>query len=407
LSRDELDQQLRSVLRNIHDYVFLQNHPLATLLIPLESHEGPTRAQKLRRMLLEAIERLAPAQDAPLHGHQWRGYHILTSRYVEGQSGEEVRRELALSERQYYREHQAALQALTDQMWERLCEQMAPTAPEPGASRADETLTSLDSELRHLAESPEPVDLAALIGGVRQAVLPLATHHGVSLACHLPSALPPIISHRTVLRQVYIQVMSSLLVLDGVRAVELTTHVARRRVWTRIAVTAHERARLPLDQLGDSLRQARHLVAQLRGEWDAGSERPGTYVVQLGLPTGEPRLLLAVEDNPGAVELMRRYLTQHPFRVVHARSGREALALAHEQLPDVITLDIMLPEQDGWEILQELKHDPELASIPVILASVLAEPALTTAYSLAGYLKKPFSQDELLTLLDRVLGPTD
>ena len=66
----------------------------------------------------------------------------------------------------------------------------------------------------------------------------------------------------------------------------------------------------------------------------------------------------------------------------------------------------MLPSQDGWEILQELKGDPQFAEIPVILASVLAEPALTAAFDVAAYLKKPYSQAELLDVLERVLGPS-
>lgn len=90
LSHEELDHQLRVLLRHIHDYVYLQKHPLAALLSRESGQVGATRAQQLRRFLLEEIERLAPAADAPIRGKQWRGYHILTSRYVEGRDSDEV-----------------------------------------------------------------------------------------------------------------------------------------------------------------------------------------------------------------------------------------------------------------------------------------------------------------------------
>ena len=406
LPRDEIDQHLKSALRHIHDYVYLQKHPLASLLSRESEQGGATRAQQLRRFLLEEIERLAPAADVPIRGKQWRGYHILTSRYVEGHGSDEIMRELAISERQYYREHQLAMQALTDQVWQQLRAQPG-KAIESSEQPADAAMASLSNELERISRTQEPVELTELIEGVLRSVQPLADERGVALARLDEPATLSIITNRTVLRQVFIQILSALLVVDGLRRLNLRLHTVQRRVWIIVEGLAPDYRLSPqVHELEERLAQARYLVGVLRGKWGDISSQSGRYVIQVGLPTGEPRVLLAIEDNPSAVQLLRRYLARQDFRIVHATCGSEALAKAHELLPDVITLDIMLPSQDGWEILQELKGDPQLAKIPIILASVLAEPALTTAFDVAAYLKKPYSQTELLDVLERVLGPS-
>ena len=70
---------------------------------------------------------------------------------------------------------------------------------------------------------------------------------------------------------------------------------------------------------------------------------------------------------------MDRFLSKEGFTVAKAAGGREALKLAHELLPDAITLDVMMPDLDGWTVLAAIKGDPELADIPVILMTILDE----------------------------------
>ena len=78
--------------------------------------------------------------------------------------------------------------------------------------------------------------------------------------------------------------------------------------------------------------------------------------------------------------------------------------LAREVLPAAITLDIMMPNQDGWEILQALKSDPATRSIPVIICSVLEDPELAHSLGAAAYLQKPISQAALLDVLGELPG---
>jgi CheY-like chemotaxis protein len=94
-------------------------------------------------------------------------------------------------------------------------------------------------------------------------------------------------------------------------------------------------------------------------------------------------------------------LASHEVAVIAATDSQQALRIASERQPDLITLDVMMPNLDGWEILQQLKTSPSTASIPVVVCSVLDESELAMNLGASGYLTKPVQQPDLLS----VLGP--
>ncbi|HEY5209983.1 MAG TPA: response regulator [Stellaceae bacterium] len=115
--------------------------------------------------------------------------------------------------------------------------------------------------------------------------------------------------------------------------------------------------------------------------------------------TGRANRVLVIDDDPTVRDLMRRYLSREGFDVVTAQNGAEGIALARELEPSVITLDIMMPGTDGWAVLQELKSDPKLAPIPVIMISILDEQQKGVTLGASGYLNKPVDRGRLAALL--------
>jgi diguanylate cyclase (GGDEF)-like protein/PAS domain S-box-containing protein len=107
-------------------------------------------------------------------------------------------------------------------------------------------------------------------------------------------------------------------------------------------------------------------------------------------------LVLVVEDDLPTSELLTIHLTQAGYRVAHAYDGVEAIEKARELQPFVITLDIMLPQKDGWEVLQALKGDPETRDIPVVIHSIIDNRELGFALGAADYLVKPVDKATLL-----------
>ena len=112
--------------------------------------------------------------------------------------------------------------------------------------------------------------------------------------------------------------------------------------------------------------------------------------------------ILVIDDNQGLARLIELYLAGHGLRVVACTQSREALAAVRDCRPDAIVLDVMMPEMDGWEVLQRLQTSPESASIPVLVCSVFNDPELAFSLGAAGFMSKPLRRERLLAELGRV-----
>jgi signal transduction histidine kinase/ActR/RegA family two-component response regulator len=111
--------------------------------------------------------------------------------------------------------------------------------------------------------------------------------------------------------------------------------------------------------------------------------------------------ILVIDDDLAVRDLMSRSLTKLGFRVVAAASGEEGLRLAKELHPLVITLDVIMPDWDGWTVLNKLKADSDLAEIPVIMVTIVDNEAMGRDLGASSYLIKPVDRERLVTLIER------
>jgi CheY-like chemotaxis protein len=115
---------------------------------------------------------------------------------------------------------------------------------------------------------------------------------------------------------------------------------------------------------------------------------------------------LVIEDDPRSIRLMELILDSYGYQVVIAKNGKEGLAAARRESFDLILLDLMLPEVDGFEVLLELESDPALADVPVVITSARARPTTKEEAVKLGadfYLTKPYRKAELLDVIRTVL----
>jgi signal transduction histidine kinase/CheY-like chemotaxis protein len=129
------------------------------------------------------------------------------------------------------------------------------------------------------------------------------------------------------------------------------------------------------------------------------AEPEAGVILHMPQPTGP--LVLIVEDNLSAAELVAHSLARGGFQTTVATSGRDAIAKAKELQPLAITLDVMLPELDGWEVLARLKRDPATADIPVVIVSVIDNPELGIALGALDYFVKPVEATALVRCVSR------
>lgn len=116
---------------------------------------------------------------------------------------------------------------------------------------------------------------------------------------------------------------------------------------------------------------------------------------------GKP-IVVAIDDDPEVLALLRDSLAPAGFRVVGALGGDRGMELARRLEPLAITLDIMMPKKDGWQVLREIKADPALSRIPVIVMSIIAERSLGFSLGVTDYLVKPVDRRVLLGVLERL-----
>jgi len=146
-----------------------------------------------------------------------------------------------------------------------------------------------------------------------------------------------------------------------------------------------------------------HLPAQVTLETAEATQLEGAAGVAVGLSEyrTEADTILVIDDDPAVRDLMSRFLTKLGFRVVAAAGGEEGLRLAREVRPLVITLDVIMPECDGWIVLSKLKSDPNLAQIPVIMVTVVDNEAMGFDLGASNYLIKPVDRDRLAVLIEK------
>jgi signal transduction histidine kinase/CheY-like chemotaxis protein len=130
-----------------------------------------------------------------------------------------------------------------------------------------------------------------------------------------------------------------------------------------------------------------------------------TPVTAIPIPRPSPLatgpVVLVIDDDPAARDLLTRYLQAEGFSVVTAATGDEGLRLARERRPVAITLDVLMPGVDGWSVLTTLKADPDLAEIPVVVVSILDDRGIGYALGATDYLTKPIDRDRLLAIVRR------
>ena len=297
----------------------------------------------------------------------------------------------------------------------------------------------------------EKIAVAPLVDEVAGTARTLAEQNKNRLSVECAPDLPPIEADSMRLRQILLNLLSNA--CKFTKSGEIALRVARIRhqgqdslefsvADTGIGMTSEQMARLfeefsqadattarQFGGTGLGLAITRRLCQMMGGDVSVNSEpgRGSTFVVHLpvgGSPllavpadqTGQASALesgrdcvLVIDDDPTARELMTEYLSQAGFAVITAAGGREGLKLAKEHHPVAITLDVMMPDLDGWTVLSALRGDPGLSDIPVVVASIVDERRHGMMLGAVDYLTKPIERDKLVTIMGRfqsLAGPT-
>jgi len=421
VDQEIFSRYVQGCLSHLHDLAFLETHPLGKLVLEADTQQ---RGEALRAVLLDAIGRLEPIGliQAPT-SPEWRRYRYLRLHYEEGLSLHEAARQLGISPRQASRDQQEAVQTLASVLWARHVRlregsrgdedgRLPAATAEPSGS---DWQPALDEELIHLAMVPAggqtgPVELKETAQGVLATIARFAEERGVSLELALSDTVSPVMVSRTVLRHALFNLLSCAIELEGNSRIVISNADTSRGVELRLDVRRRQgrppgKSRRTSDAArGEALLLAGRRLLETQGGTAELRRRPdGNLTIDVVLLPVQMVNVLVVDDNPDVVGLFRRYLRQTSYRLIQAGTAETALKLAVELKPDIITLDLMMPSQDGWEILQQLRGSEATRDIPIVVCSVLPENGVALSLGVAGFVGKPVTRASLLAALERCL----
>jgi signal transduction histidine kinase/CheY-like chemotaxis protein len=286
--------------------------------------------------------------------------------------------------------------------------------------------------------APERIAVGPALEEVRDIARPLAEQNRNSLTVACPETISSIHADPVRLRQILLNLLSNAckFTKDGAVVLSAATVEDGGRRWIELAVSdtgigmsEEQQGRLfqeftqadasttrQFGGTGLGLAITRRLCQLMGGDVGVQSA-PGkgsTFTVRLpaearpedaSLPTGAPApgaargTVLVIDDDQTARELLTSYLAEEGFAVETAATGVEGLRRARELRPAAITLDVMMPDIDGWTVIAALKGDPELAAIPVVIVTIVDEARRGIALGAAGYLTKPIAREQLVEVL--------
>jgi signal transduction histidine kinase/CheY-like chemotaxis protein len=289
--------------------------------------------------------------------------------------------------------------------------------------------------------------IALLVGDVVKTI-EMTSKNGNKIVLECPPDIGSMHADQIRVRQVLLNLMSNAnkFTKDGTVSATVRRETREGRDWITVAVTdtgigmtAEQLSRLFNDFVqadasttrkyggtGLGLAISRRLCQMMGGEITVTSE-PGKgsiFLMNLPaesgavpvvvparaaavLPVGEtPRgsVILVIDDDESVLDLTERFLTRKGFKVVTANNGHDGLRLARELHPAAITLDVLMPQLDGWTVLAAIKGDPELADIPVILMTIIDDRTRGYALGATEYLIKPVNREKLTGVLRAACG---
>ncbi len=398
-------QSVREAYEHLYDLVYLRRHPLTDLLIPDATTSRKDRAWQLHRLLMAAIDELDPGPKAPTFSREWRRHRLLVLRYLDGLDVETISEQLAISRRQYYREHDEAIEAIAQVLWDR-CVELGVANPDHLSVSLPEQLTREELMRLEIARSSDPEERSSLIeivSGLTAILRERLDERCVFIDLALPEELPRLATPNSLLRQLLLGILGFFVE----RVHDATIHLVAQEVGkiTKLTIRveplsaargiSEETAQQPLAAFEELARIGDiHLTPLIVQGFISGFE--------LEVPLGVPKPILIVDDNEDTIELFRRLLTSHNYHTLSTTSALEAFEMAKTMQPHAIVLDLMMPGRDGWDLLQTLRHHPMTRDIPIVVCTVLRQRELALALGAAAFLEKPFTEQDLLEALRQI-----
>lgn len=361
----------------------------------------------LHQRIVQAIEAMKPACDIPATARAWRMYELLASRYVQNISHKQTALQLGISPRHLSREQAQAVHLLAQQLW-RQSQTPASTGPDAvqevalpsGQPGAEAKRTAFRDQVRQelIALQQSAPGLIADVNQVMQSLAALGAGLTASAAIQLtvhptPSPLLALI-HPTVLRQLLITAVEKVAQQLAVGEIMLAALQDGQGVTITVSGRPAQSTVLPQSDFV-------HEILVMLGSALKVQREDDQLAFVLHLPSVTKVTVLVVDDNSDLVHFYQRYVEGTRYHLVHVREGQAVFPTIAEVTPDLIVLDVMLPDIDGWQLLIDLRRHPLTQQTPIVVCSVVRREQLALSLGATAYLPKPVHRQAFIQMLEQ------
>lgn len=401
---EDFRQQLQSALAHLYD----PEYESPAILYKAVGYDPSSAPEVIQSALTRLIERLASRAQGEPDSRLRRECEVLYLRFVLGLTQEEAAYRLHMSLRTLQRTQSEAVHLLARKLWDQMQEDasadMQPSRTPPPLDQRPEWLSQLRQELLSLQRnaSNAQCDLEEALADALRIAAARGNTSKVILEVQPIRPAMRVRFHPSALRQILLTLINDLMrMMDGEGRMTIHTQPGERR--SRLAMTAQ-----PFPQeVKPEFTLAQELLIAHGGE--IALVREGDAItLALDLPMAQAIKgkisVLVVDDNRDLVTLYRSYCAGTPYLIQHVRKGNQVAAALAASRPDLILLDVLLPDVNGWDLLLDLHANPATREIPIIVCSVVTDEQLALDLGAAFYLRKPVWREQLLAAFEHVLN---
>jgi CheY-like chemotaxis protein len=401
---EEFEQELQEALVHLYDPDYRPSDAFHTV-VGCDDREG---VLDLQAAILRAIEDLKPPTTTPPTAHIKQAYDLLCNRFVLKLTQEETADRMYMSRTSVHRIQRKAVHTLARTLWERYQppghvsraaareQSIEPSREDALDIQALDWRSQMQRELASLqAKAPHTVsDMREAIDNVLEFVETLTAKLGVSV--EVKSVQPGLVAavHPVVLHQVLISALKRLAcyLSDGEVAIYARLEGGNAKITLTGAIAAE--SGLSETDLTSGIPMSEDISAKACID---GSQ----VFVWIEVPSMGKVTVLVVDDNEDMARFYRSSTVGTRYHIVHITQGQDLFDAIESAVPDVIVLDVMLPDIDGWRLLMRLHEDPATRSIPIIVCSVVREEDLALSLGAARFLPKPVRPREFVHALNQ------
>ena len=387
-------EEFREGLRGALDHLRVLSFDAPAVVFEIVGCDPRQGCGPLQEKIATAITDLDPGPDGPPDSHARRHFDSLRVRFLAGLTQEETAECLHLSVRHVQRVQAEAIHILARRLW---AGWLASRDVTDLLSQAPDWRAQTELELALLLESA-PNEVANVSQAIH-AVLALWAAAAAQYSFHAEAGfIPPDLLaaiHPSVLRQTLITAIGQL--ARHLSPGQTTVHTTLEDGKVRISFSA------PVGPGHDPT--SSDLLSEIitpPGSTVEVHRKADHLFLWIKVPSVGERTIVVVEDNVDMVHFYRRCTAGTTYRIVHAVPDEHIIESIEAAKPDIVVLDVMLPEVDGWQLLTHLHERPATRPIPVIVCSVVKEDQLALALGAALFLAKPIQPRRFVEALDQV-----